>query len=176
MKEKLLSRWKKENGQSVIEFALILPIMMLLFTLPVDFFLKMNTQMTLSSAASECISRLEYSDIVSGTGSNEVMEVIVDNYTERLDPGRVNIKELNAGSSNKNDYSYYVYSSDLANPSDFGSQFEVRPGSYQYTEIQLQLSYERSPVTIWGTLFLGNSYEVKTPVYSRDVYISGYTP
>lgn len=176
MKEKLWFLRKEENGQSVMEFALILPILVLLFTLPVDFFLYMNTQMTLSSAASESISHLDYSDIISGTGSNRVMEVIVDNYTERLDPGRVTIMELNAGSSDKNDYSYYVYSSDLSNPTDFGSQFEVRPGSYQFSEVQLQLSYERSPVTFWGALFLGNTYEVKTPVYSRNIYISGYTP
>jgi len=176
MKEKLWSRRKEENGQSVMEFALILPILVLLFTVPVDFFLYMNTQMTLSSAASESINRLEYSDIYAGTGSNKVMEVIVQNFTERLDPGRVVIEELEAGLSNKNDYTYYVYSSDLANPADFGSQFEVRPGSYQFTEVQLQLSYERSPVTFWGTLFLGNTYEVKTPVYSRSIYISGYTP
>ncbi|WP_159442039.1 TadE/TadG family type IV pilus assembly protein [Clostridium sp. Marseille-P2415] len=167
---------KDESGQSVLEFALILPVLVLLLTLPVDFFLYMNTQMTLSSAASECISRLDYSDISSGTVSNKVMQVISQNFTERLDPGMVNIKELNAGSSNKNDYSYYVYSSDLADPSDFGSQFEARPGSYQYTEVQLQLSYERSAVTFWGTLFLGNTYEVKTPVYSRNIYISGNTP
>lgn len=167
---------KDESGQSVLEFALILPVLVLLLTLPVDFFLYMNTQMTLSSAASECISRLDYSDLSSGTVSNKVMQVISQNFTERLDPGMVNIKELNAGSSNKNDYSYYVYSSDLANPSDFGSQFEMRPGSYQYTEVQLQLSYERSTVTFWGTLFLGNTYEVKTPVYSRNIYLSGYTP
>lgn len=176
MKEKLWSRRKEENGQSVMEFALILPILVLLFTLPVDFFLYMNTQMTLSSAASESINRLEYSDIYTGTGSNKVMEVIVQNFTERLDPGRVVIEELEAGLSNKNDYTYYVYSSDLANPADFGSQFEVRPGSYQFTEVQLQLSYERSPVTFWGALFLGDTYEVKTPVYSRNIYISGYTP
>ncbi|WP_349672912.1 TadE/TadG family type IV pilus assembly protein [Lacrimispora sp.] len=167
---------KDENGQSILEFALILPIIVLLFTAPVDFFICMNTKMTLSSAASECISRLDYSDISSGTVSNKLTQIIMQNFTERLDPSNVNIEELNAGSSQKNDYSYYVYSSDLVNPSDFGSQFEVRPGSYEYTEIQLQLSYERPAVTFWGTFFLGNTYKVKTPVYSRDIYISGYTP
>jgi Flp pilus assembly protein TadG len=106
---------KNESGQSVIEFALILPILVLLLTIPVDFFLYMNTQMTLSSAAGDCISRLDYSDISSGTGSNKVKEVVSQNFTERLDPGKVQITELNAGSRNKNDYSYYVYSSDLAN-------------------------------------------------------------
>lgn len=165
-----------ENGQSILEFALILPIIVLLFTAPVDFFICMNTKMTLNSAASECISRLDYSDVSSGTVSNKVTQTITQNFTERLDPLKVNIEELNAGSSRKNDYSYYVYSSDRANPSDFGSQFEVRPGSYEYTEVQLQLSYERSAVTFWGTFFLGNTYKVKTPVYSRDIYISGYTP
>lgn len=167
---------RDENGQSILEFALILPIIVLLFTAPVDFFICMNTKMTLSSAASECISRLDYSDVSSGTVSNKVTQIITQNFTERLDPLKVNIEELNAGSSHKNDYSYYVYSSDRANPSDFGSQFEVRPGSYEYTEVQLQLSYERSAVTFWGTFFLGNTYKVKTPVYSRDIYISGYTP
>lgn len=167
---------KNESGQSVMEFALILPILVLLLTLPVDFFLYMNTQMTLSSAAGDCISRLDYSDISSGTESIKVKEVVAQNFTERLDPGKVQITELNSGSRNKNDYSYYVYSSDLANSSDFESQFEVRPGSYQFTDVQLQLSYERTSVTFWGALFLGNTYEVKTPVYSRNIYISGNTP
>lgn len=167
---------KNESGQSVLEFALILPVLIMLLTLPVDFFLYMNTQMTLSSAAGDCIGRLDFSDIYSGTGSNKVMEVIGQNFTERLDPGKVHITQLDAGIMNKNDYSYYVYSSDLANPADFENQFEVRPGSYQYTDVQLQLSYERSAVTFWGALFLGNTYVVKTPVYSRNIYISGYTP
>lgn len=176
MKEILWRRCEEESGQSVMEFALILPILVLLLTLPLDFFIYMNTQMTLSSAASECISRLDYSDVSSGTGSNTVMEVLAQNFSERLDPGSVTIKELNAGSSEKNDYNYYVYSSELANPSDFGSQFETRPASYQFAKVQLQLSYERSAITFWGSLFLGQTYEVKTPVYSRNIYISGYAP
>ena len=122
------------------------------------------------------MSHLDYSDISSGTVSNKVTQIIMQNFTERLDPSKVNIEELNAAVSQKNDYSYYVYSSDRSNPSDFGSQFEVRPGSYEYTEVKMQLSYERSAVTFWGTLFLGNTYKVKTPVYSRDIYMSGYTP
>ncbi|MEY8353959.1 TadE/TadG family type IV pilus assembly protein [Lachnospiraceae bacterium 54-53] len=176
LKKKIWSGWGEEGGQSVLEFALVLPILVLLLMIPLDFFIYMNTQMTLSSAASECISRLDYPSVSSGTGGTTVMEVLVQDFSERLDPGMVTIEELNAGSSQKTDYTYYVYSSDLADPSDFAGQFESRPASYRFAQLNLQLSYERTAVTFWGALFLGNTYEVKTPVYSRNVYINGYTP
>lgn len=175
-RRRFFRKWKGEEGQSVLEFALVLPILILLLTVPLDFFIYMNTQMNLSSAASECISQLEYSDILAGTEGTTVREVLEDNFAKRLEPEKVKVEELKAESSRKHNYTYYVYSSDLADPANFAGQFESRPASYQSSTLTLQLSYERRAVTFWGAMFLGNTYEVKTPVYTRNIFVNGYTP
>ncbi|WHH57945.1 TadE/TadG family type IV pilus assembly protein [Petroclostridium sp. X23] len=173
-----MQNWRKaETGQSLVEFAIILPILVLLLTLPVDFFRYVNTKMILSSAASESISRLNYASVSSGNAVNEIMQTINDYYGDRLDSSRVQIS-FNMGSLEDENYTYYVYSSAKANPdpSHYWDQFEDRPASYQCMEVQVQFSYELSPITYWGVLFLGSTFDVQTPAYTRNVYAGGYTP
>ncbi len=176
MKRKFQNWRKTETGQSLVEFAIILPILVLLLTLPVDFFRYINTKMILSSAASESIGQLNYASVSSGSAEADIKKMINDYYGDRLDNDKVQI-DFNKGSLVKKNYTYYVYSSDKAdpNPLNYGKQFEKRPSSYQCMEIQVQFSYELSPITYWGVLFLGNTFDIKTPAYTRKVYAGGYT-
>lgn len=177
MKRKLQNWLDNEKGQSLVEFAIILPILILLLTLPVDYFRYINTKMLLNSAASESIGELSYTAVTTGNPDNELRQTLKDCYGERLDSDKVQI-DFKDRTLEKKDYTYYVYSSAKADsdPSHFGDQFEERPGSYECKEVQVQFTYEMSPVTYWGTLFLDDTFEVRTPVYTREIYAGGYTP
>ena len=177
MKKKLLNWLSTEKGQSLVEFAIILPILVLLLTLPVDYFRYINTKMILSSAASECIGELNYTSVSSGNAVSDIKQTLDDNYGDRLESDEVGIS-FDKGSLDKKSYSYYVYSSAKADPdpSHYWNQFEDRPGSYQCMEVEVKFNYEMSPITYWGVFFLGNTFEVNTPVYTRKIYAGGYTP
>lgn len=171
-------RKQSENGQSIVEFALILPILILLLSLPVDLYRYMDMKVMLSNAASESIGELDYETMASGDGPQQIVQVVEDHYGDRLDHSKVQLKVLSEGGAVEIPYTYYVYSSALADPSpaNYWSQFESRAGNYQCAQVRLQLAYDMKPVTFWGSLFLGDSFEVKTREYSRNLYVRGYSP
>ncbi len=176
--EKKQTSIAKESGQSLVEFALLLPILMLLLLIPVDLYRYANAKMILKSAASEGISQLTYADVSTGDTANALRQTVEDYYGDKLDTGRVTISLLNESPPFAENYTYYVYSSEKAieNPTNFWNQFESRNSSYKCMEVQVQMTYTLKPVTFWGSLLLGSSFDVVTPVYSRDVYVTGYMP
>ncbi len=173
--------WRNEKGQGLVEFAIILPILLLLFLVPIDLYRVINTKMVLKSAASESIAKLNYEEInAGGAGGLEkaILSTVDEYFGDKLNTGKINILHLREGSSENKEYTYYVYSSELAydNPSDFQKQFDRRDSNYRYKEVELQMGYEVKPITLWGGIFIGDSFEVKTPIYKKDVYMSGYNP
>lgn len=167
---------KSEKGQAVVEFALCLSILLLMALAPVDYFRYIHTKIILSSAANESIGQLSYSSVISGTANGALMNAVTNYFGDRLDPDKVQIFYHYDGSVKKEDYTYYVYSSDRDDPTDYWNQFEGRQSNYEYAEVEVQLTYEITPVTFWGILYLGSTAEVKTPVYSRSIYAGGFTP
>lgn len=164
-----------ESGQAIVEFALILPLLLLILLLPIDFYRCINTKMILNSAASESLCQADYASVANGTLANDLMDTIRATYGDQLDAGRVTVEKLDLGAKSTETYTYYVYSSDKADPGNFWNQFESRPSSYEGQHIELQLSYEVEPITIWGEMFLGTSYQVKSRSFSRTIYAGGYT-
>jgi len=176
--EKKQKSTAKENGQAIVEFALLLPVLMLLLLIPVDLYRYANAKMILKSAASESISQLTYADVNAGNTANAIRQTVEDYYGDKLDTGRVTISVLNEKPSVTENYTYYVYSSEKAveNPDNFWNQFESRNSSYKCMEVEVQMTYTLRPVTFWGSLLLGGSFDVVTPVYSRNIYVTGYMP
>lgn len=174
-----MKRWKTwikdEHGQAIVEFALILPILLILLLLPVDFYRCIQVKMLLNSAASESLSQLDYSSVANGSTVNDLIGTIHLTYGDQLDTGRVTINRLDLGSTDTKNYTYYVYSSDRANTSNFWNQFEERPSTYQCQSVELQLSYELQPITFWGRWMLGPSYQINSRCFSRSLYVGGYT-
>lgn len=168
---------RDESGQSFVELAMILPILIILLTLPIDYFRYISTKTILSSAASDSIVQLNYASIASGTAVADIKTTLNINYGDRLDTGSV-LVTFDTSAPVTKDYSYYVYSSALADPDpeDYWNQFEDRESNYQVEDVELQFSYELTPITFWGKLFLGSSINVQTPVYTRSLYAGGYTP
>lgn len=170
--------WRNEKGQGLVEFAIILPILLLLFLVPIDLYRVINTKMVLKSAASESIAKLNYEEINAGDLEGAILSTVDEYFGDKLNTGKIDILHLREGSSKDKEYTYYVYSSELAyeNDSDFQKQFDRRDSNYIYKEVELQMGYEVKPITLWGGIFIGDSFEVKTPIYKKDVYMSGYNP
>lgn len=167
-----------ENGQALAEFGILLPVLILLLLVPVDLYRFANAKMILKSAASESINQLTYADISSGNAANTIRQTVEEYFGDKLDTGRVTISVLNEMPSVAENYTYYVYSSDKAvkNPGNFWAQFENRNSSYKNMKVELQMTYTLNTVTFWGSFFLGDPFEVSTPVYSRNIYVTGYMP
>jgi hypothetical protein len=180
LKSTLRKLQKDESGQSLVELVLILPLLIMLLTLPVDYFRYINTKMILSSAASEFIGDLNYTSANSGTAQADILHKVDIYYGDSIDSSKVHVSHYAVGAATDfdNDYKYWVYSSDLAdpNPANYWDQFDGRDSDYHVAPVELQLSYDMEPITFWGVLFLGSNFEVETPVYTREVYESGYKP
>ncbi|SHI18926.1 TadE-like protein [Sporobacter termitidis DSM 10068] len=175
LKRKLKKLQRDETGQSLVELALILPLLIMLLTVPVDYFRYINTKTILSSAASESIGQLSYASIDSGSADSDIRETARDCYKDRLDSNKIGV-DFTHGRLENVEYPYYVYSSDRQDPDNYWNQFDPRDSNYQTMEVHLQLSYELTPITFWGVMFLGDSINVQTPVYTRSVYAGGYKP
>jgi hypothetical protein len=123
---------------------------------------------------------LNYESATAGTAQADILKMVDDYYGDRLGIGTAQVSHYKVGSPSKSDkdYTYWVYSSDKADPdaADYWKQFEGRDSYYKVAPVELQLSYEMKPITFWGVLFFESSFDVETPVYTREVYESGYKP
>lgn len=157
---------RNDSGQSITEFALLLPVLLLLVFTPVDYFLYIRMKMILNDAASQSVSELEYDTM----DSLNVENWIQTNYGDKLNMEKLEISMSVTGENHP--YTYYVYDSELAslNPGDYSKQFDARAAEYNSKNIKLKLTYEMKAVTFFGVQFLGDHYKVETAEYSRDVF------
>lgn len=173
-------RKRAEEGQSMVEFAILLPVLILLLLVPVDLYRYANYKMILKSAASESLGQVTYADVSLGLAetSTVLQDVIREYYGDKLDVGFVAMPVLTAGAGTPQSYTYYVYNSDKAldNPTDFQAQFDSREAGYEVVTVQLQLSYPFEPITFWGAMFVPEGSVIQTPVYQRNVYMKGDGP
>lgn len=167
MTTKLLKFLHREKGQSLVEFALVMTVVIVMLMLPVDFYFYIRNNMILNNAASESLSELKEGDISSDT----VQSILKRNYSDKLDLSKITVEM--ATTSSKDDYSYYVYNSELANSneSDFSKQFDKRPADYKKEMVTLKLQYTSGPVTLLGKQLLGTSYTINSRRYSRDIKV-----
>lgn len=167
---------KREEGQAVVEFALVLIILIMLLCAPIDLFRYINMRTMLCSAASESLTRVTYASVEGDSLEQDVRGIMTQTYGDRIDMNTVRVMTRRNGDVTREDYSYYVYSSALANPNpmQYWSQFEKRPANYSWADIELQLAADFRPITFWGVMLLGDNVTVETPTYHMAVYAGGY--
>ena len=114
MKVVLLLKFSKkvfsEKGQALTEFAIILPIILLLLMLPFDYARLIYTKMNLNSAATEALASLKPGDVGGSGSSGSASQVILDSinrsYGRNIDVGRVSIDRLDVGNEGRKNYTY----------------------------------------------------------------------
>jgi len=90
MSTRLLRDWRDESGQAVVEFALVVPLLLLLILGLVEFARAWNTQQVLTDAARES---LRSSVVANPNFTYEAMLGLVDQALARaaLDPERADV-------------------------------------------------------------------------------------
>ena len=164
---------RQEEGQSMVEFALLLPVLFILFMLPMEFYRYMHMKMELDSAVSSCLAELDYNDVQASGIENKIIREVSSAYGSQFNMADLSLDKLSVGKKTKTDYMYYVYSSDKAK-NGFADRFDARPSNYQCREVKLKMAYHMRPLTPLGALFLGNSYTISSREYCRDIYVGGY--
>ncbi len=162
-----------EDGQSMVEFALVLPILVMLLLIPLDIYRYVSLQAKLNNAAVDGLNYVRYENIKGGTYEDAIKSAIDSEYGSSLDVSRLAFEKLEKSGSTTEDYTYYVYSSDKRSHS-YQNQFDARPSNYEHCTITAQLGYELKPITFWGSLLMGRSCTVKSKEVSRDIYSGGY--
>lgn len=171
---KLKTAIGNEAGQSVTEFVVILPILLLLLLVPVDFYRAIDLQMQLNSAAADCLNSLQFSDIENQRFDEVFMEAMEVQYGDLIDMSTLGIEKLEVELPVTEEYTYYVYSSDKASERRYQDRFEARPANYSHCRVTTQLHCEMKPITFWGSMFLGEVYDVESKEVSREIYSGGY--
>ncbi len=161
-----------EDGQAAVEFAIVAIVLALLIAMPIDLYRYAAAKTVLSSATSEALSQINADEIDDTSAlSVHALDVASDMYGDRIAGLAVSGVSVSP-SSQKVDYDYRVYSSDLANDSD---QFEARSSNYSYRTVKLSLSCDWSAVTVLGTLVFGDgSIRIEGDALTKDVLVEGY--
>lgn len=168
----LCSFCKNEEGQAAVEFAIIVTVLALLLTAPIDLYRYASTKNVLNNAASEALAQIKADELDDSSAlSSRALDAATAMYSDKV--SGLTVASISASpSSQKVTYDYRVYSSDRKGDAD---QFEARPSNYTYRTVELSLSCNWSAVTFWGTLFIGSGdIQIASDVVTRDVFVGGY--
>lgn len=146
IRQKIRSALHREKGQSVVEFAIILPLLLFITTAAIDSGWCIYQRITLEAAADGLCKS------ISGTTSESKMRnYIRDNYPA-LDSAGLGI---NASiNTSRLDYDEYVYRSDE------DSHWKV-PMYYDRRRTTLKLTYRVHYLTPWGKFIFGTPENYK---------------
>lgn len=170
----LRSMIAEEDGQEIVEFALILTLLIVLLMVPVDVFRYANTRMILNDAATNAVSSVDYDSIEHNTYKSKILKSVQDSYGSRLD--NVNIAEIKVQSDEtKDQYTYHVFNSDNQEKLLYADKFDGRSSNYHYKKVSLTLSCTEKAITPFGGMFFGGMHwTIKSDPETCNVYTKGY--
>lgn len=147
----LFKRWRKpdrerERGQGIVEFALILPLLILLLAAACDGGWVLLHHIQLGSLADTLAqsNREENADLADAS----LLHFVEENYP-KLDTSRMTISTQTG--TDRTDYYEYVWTEITG-----GSHFRV-PMYYKWLETKVELSYEVPFLTPLGSLLFGSA-------------------
>lgn len=163
----------EEDGQEIVEFALIVTLLIVLLMVPVDVFRYANTRMILNDAATDAVSSVDYESIKNRNYESKILKSVKDSYGPRLND--VKIVSCNMEGETQDPYTYHVFNSDLQGKLNYADRFEGRNSNYHYQKVSLTLSCTEKAITpIGGLLFGGTEWTIKSDPETCDVYTRGY--
>jgi len=164
----------EEDGQEIVEFALILTLLIVLLMVPVDVFRYANTRMILNDAATGAVTSVDYDSIEHNTYRRKILDSVQASYDSRLSD--VQIVSFDVQNESKDDYTYQVFNSDKQTKPQYSDQFEGRASNYHYKNVSLTLSCTEKAITPFGGMFFGGSmtWTIKSDPKTCSVYTKGY--
>lgn len=170
----LRSMIAEEDGQEIVEFALILTLLIVLLMVPVDVFRYANTRMILNDAATDAVSSLDNDSIERRTYESDILKSVHDSYGSRLNDVQIASIDVQSDES-KIDYTYHVFNSDKQTKPQYSDQFEGRASNYHYKKVSLTLSCTEKAITPFGGMFFGGmDWTIKSDPETCNVYTKGY--
>lgn len=169
----LRSMVAEEDGQEIVEFALILTLLIVLLMVPVDVFRYANTRMILNDAATGAVTSVDYDSIEDNTYQSKIFNSVNASYGSRLSD--VQIVSFDVQNESKDDYTYQVFNSDKQNKTRYSEQFDGRKSNYHYKNVSLTLSCTEKAITPFGGMFFGGTdWTIKSDPKTCSVYTKGY--
>lgn len=153
---------KKESGQSLVQFALILPIILLLFFTSVEFARIIDTKIILNSAACEIVRSIK-----KNTNINlNINTILIDNYAQQLNLDYLNFKTTSSGEQKV----YYKYH---ARSSVYGD-FVEKTSYYKYEDITVYLNYKLELLSPVSNLIFKDPFIELSSKYSGKISTGGF--
>lgn len=164
----------EEDGQEIVEFALIVTLLIVLLMVPVDVFRYANTRMILNDAATDAVSSVDYGSIEDNTYKNKILDSVQNSYGSRLN--EVKIDSFNVEGETPDPYTYHVFNSDLQDKLNYADRFDGRNSNYHYQKVSLTLSCTENAITPFGGMFFGGDmkWTIKSDPKTCNVYTKGY--
>jgi len=163
----------EEDGQEIVEFALILTLLIVLLMVPVDVFRYANTRMILNDAATGAVTSVDYDSIEHNTYRRKILDSVQASYDSRL--RNVQIVSFDVQDETEDKYTYQVFNSDKQNDPQYSKQFDGRKSNYHYRNVSLTLSCSEKAITPFGGMFFGNTeWTIKSDPKTCSVYTKGY--
>ena len=169
----LRSMVAEEDGQEIVEFALILTLLIVLLMVPVDVFRYANTRMILNDAATGAVTSVDYDSIEHNTYRRKILDSVQASYDSRL--RNVQIVSFDVQDETEDKYTYQVFNSDKQKDPQYSKQFDGRKSNYHYRNVSLTLSCSEKAITPFGGMFFGNTeWTIKSDPKTCSVYTKGY--
>ncbi|WP_028263757.1 TadE/TadG family type IV pilus assembly protein [Atopobium fossor] len=162
-----------EEGQSFVEFALIVSVMCLLAFVPIDLVRYASLRMALNDATAASLSNVNYESLTNGTYQDNINASLKAAGQGKLND--LHVESIDLGAAGQESYTYRVYSSDKEQEGNFSNRFEDRPSNYSYQTITVRTQCQGRAITPLGALFTGGmDWTITSDSMSRNVYASGY--
>lgn len=151
-----------EEGQSLVEFALLIPLLIALCFLPLDFFRCAVMKMNVETAACEAAGALTAENL----DENTVNDMVRRTYGDTLPDVSAS---LTVSGEKTKEYTYRVYCSD-------SDGFEERRSNYSYRTVTIKLTAKGKPVSPAGRAYYGEEWTVESGEIKKDVFMEGFDP
>lgn len=157
----------RENGQGLVEFALVFSMLVMLLCMAVDTARVVDTKILLQNAACESARRITSKK----TMSSEVYDALENDY-DRLDSDRLEVN-LTGGANQRRDYIYHAHNSGYNDPYDKSDDYVQRNCYFTYFNATVKLTYTLPIVTPFAQLFFGKQ-KIMSTNYTKMIVTGGF--
>lgn len=150
--------YSNEGGQGLVQFAMVLPVLIIMLSMVVDLSRVINAKVLVNSAASECARYVVEKADEPGTITSYIDHIIKVNYGDRLDISKLNAELSYEGDVEFEDYTYHKNKSDAT-----GIAAQIK-----YRDMKIIVTYELDLVMPLSKLiFGGNTVKISSFYQTR---------